>query len=611
MIHALRLFFKALLYNMKLRNKLMASLLLVSILPLFVYMLLASHKTSSLLSSHIRFSANQGFQQTVSFLSYKMQRIVNLSDVIIQTNRSDSERSIYTILKHETGSYDLHQQFQDMNYLTGYLRSFEDHVDVDRVRLYVSSSFFYSDENQNLYGVDTVAATPWFVRLSEENEKLLWCPPSLFVGESNNPGQIFSLARLIRDPDNYMKVIGVLRLDLQERGVSAMLEQANTVQNSITFIYNEQGDIVSGSDANALAKLGIVRSNSEGTSRLVSDWQNVSDKNLVLSQRLNDSDWTMVTIIPYTEILSESEKLRSELSWMVALFGAFACLIAFLLSRTMTRRLSTLNSRMKDVQTGNMDAIATSQGEDEIGELGKTYNYMLDKMRLMHKEQYELGLEMKNTELKALQSQINPHFLYNTLDLVNWMAQQNRTDEIVKIVKALSKFYRLTLNQGKDMISVRDELLHILFYMEIQNTRFYQQIRYVEEVAEEVGDYSIPKITLQPIIENAILHGILGKKEKEGTILVQGWKENQEIVLRVEDDGVGIPPERLDRLNREESSGGSANSGYGLKNVNERIKIYFGARYGISFEARPGGGTRVTVRIPDDRMSSEGLSSGS
>ena len=193
------------------------------------------------------------------------------------------------------------------------------------------------------------------------------------------------------------------------------------------------------------------------------------------------------------------------------------------------------------VQGGEIKKIQVGREyHDEIGQLVTHYNEMADKMDELMQEQYALGQEKMGAELKALQSQINPHFLYNTLDMINWMAQKNETDNIRSVVQAMSGFYRLTLSKGHDIVTIADEVKMCDAYMEIQRRRYRGKILYEAEVDREILDCLIPKITLQPFLENAIIHGISEKEDGRGMVILNGWMEDGRITLSVTDDGPGM-----------------------------------------------------------------------
>ena len=191
--------------------------------------------------------------------------------------------------------------------------------------------------------------------------------------------------------------------------------------------------------------------------------------------------------------------------------------------------------------------IQEDAGEDEIGSLYRAFNEMVRGTRNLMDEKYELGKQAKTAELKALQSQINPHFLYNTLDMIKWFSYSGRNEDIDKVVTELARFYKLTLNRGKEIVTVEDEIVHSKAYVSIQNYRFEGTIELVTDFSEEVLTRSIPKITLQPLIENSILHGILEKTD-EGIIRITGECKGDETILYLEDDGIGMEPEQVQKI---------------------------------------------------------------
>ena len=211
-------------------------------------------------------------------------------------------------------------------------------------------------------------------------------------------------------------------------------------------------------------------------------------------------------------------------------------------------------------------------------------------------EKYRMGIHLKSAELKALQSQINPHFLYNTLEMVNWLAYGGRTEDIHTAVISLSKYYRLILNKGKDTLTLSEELAHVGYYIKIQDIRFPGKITYIEEVEEDILASIVPKIILQPLVENAIQHGIWEKKDKKGMIRIRGYEENGTVYVQVADDGIGMDAQTLSQV--MDGTIASSGSSYGVKNVHARLQLMFGEAYGLSFESREGEGTCVTVRFP-------------
>ena len=206
--------------------------------------------------------------------------------------------------------------------------------------------------------------------------------------------------------------------------------------------------------------------------------------------------------------------------------------------------------------------------------------------------------QLRKAEFELLQAQINPHFLYNTLDTIVWSAEAGNQKQVVKMVGSLSDFFRSSLNKGKEIVTIRDELQHVRSYLEIQQIRYQDILKYEIDVPEELFDYQIPKITIQPIVENALYHGIKNKRGG-GTIVVSGKDEGETMLIQVKDDGKGMKPERLKEINKDLTGTKLENTAiYGLYNVNERIRLSFGEEYGITVESTYEVGSCISIRLP-------------
>ena len=232
--------------------------------------------------------------------------------------------------------------------------------------------------------------------------------------------------------------------------------------------------------------------------------------------------------------------------------------------------------------------------------LSDQYDHMVIRIgELIEHIREEQELKRK-TELKLLQAQINPHFLYNTLDTIVWLAEGKRHQDVVDMITALSSFLRMGLNNGKDFITIRGEAEHVKSYLQIQHFRYEDIMDYEIDFKEQIMDFSTLKLTLQPIVENALYHGIKNCRKK-GFLKISGWQEEEDILLKVEDNGIGMKPEELEKMQRLVRNGGEdlgLREGFGIANVAERIRLNFGETYGVSIESEYGVGTSVTVRIP-------------
>jgi two-component system sensor histidine kinase YesM len=281
---------------------------------------------------------------------------------------------------------------------------------------------------------------------------------------------------------------------------------------------------------------------------------------------------------------------------LAALFSVFVFFIfSFLFTSSITRRINSLILGMREVQEGKFNGTIIPRGSDEITELMSDFNYMIKRIEILLEENARHINEARRNELTALQSQINPHFLYNTLDLINWTAVRHDIPEIYETVQSLSKFYRLSLNQGRSIVPLSDELEHVKAYLKIQRRRFDGILDWTIDVPENLARYSVVKFILQPLVENAILHGILKREPKRGSVVISAREEGDELVLAVHDNGAGIPVEKLKGFLQ---GGFGFRNGYGLSNINERIKLYYGEQYSIRVESNWGEYTRVSITLP-------------
>lgn len=323
----------------------------------------------------------------------------------------------------------------------------------------------------------------------------------------------------------------------------------------------------------------------------------------------------MMSIIPALHIADAGRALMMHFALIYLLFTALALYTAFRLSGSIADRIISVALQMETVRTGPpqpMDVADT--GCDEIGVLSDTYNYMTEEIISLMDSQKKASDELRMAEFRALQAQINPHFLYNTLDMINWLSQTGQSEKVTEAVQILSRFYKLTLSRRELMNSIEKELEHVSLYVRLQNMRYDNCVVFVVDVPEELCEYTIPKLTFQPIVENAFLHGIMMKEEKKGSILLTGWPEGDDIVFIISDDGAGIPPETLDTLKDDviAGTGSSASprhtafSGHiGIYNTNLRLKSLYGESYGLSITSALGKGTEVTVRLPARHITSD------
>ena len=294
---------------------------------------------------------------------------------------------------------------------------------------------------------------------------------------------------------------------------------------------------------------------------------------------------------------------RWEILYFVFMAGAvgFSLLAAWGISRSIYIPIKKLHDMTATITRNDLEALVTHNNVDEITELGLSFNIMVGRIRELLDAKVREQENLKKAELRALQAQINPHFLYNTLDTIIWMTEAKKPDQVIEIVRALSGFFRLSLSKGQDLITIGEEVERTRNYLTIQKMRYRDILDYRIEVDECVTDNSILKLILQPLVENALYHGIKNKRHGGAIIVRATHGSADDILLQVEDNGIGFTPDKLAQVQEalnDDSGEIRLESGFGIGNVHNRIRLYYGKQYGISIRSEYQAGTCVSVAIP-------------
>ena len=317
---------------------------------------------------------------------------------------------------------------------------------------------------------------------------------------------------------------------------------------------------------------------------------------IILCEQSNTTGWTVWLYQP-VGLAGEAMRPIGVMAGVTILICIFAAVLAyFITSGMVSSRIERLTHFMQEVQEGSMDMQMESDDRDEIGMLYRGFGSMMKRIRTLINEVYLSKITQKEAELKALQAQINPHFLYNTLSLINWKALAAGEEDISRMTLALSTFYRTALNRGRNVLQVETELSNTRAYLEIQSMLHDGDFDYEIEAQTEILQCESLNLILQPLVENAIHHGIEEKTDGRGKITVRGWKEDNCVWFMVEDNGVGMEQEVADKILTMESKG------YGVRNVNERIRLCYGEKYAMKVESVVGKGTKMTIHFPARRL---------
>jgi two-component system sensor histidine kinase YesM len=584
------------LRNLSIRTKLLLSFFLLIFVPLTLLTAVSYINVARYGESSIRFSANQSYNQAYTLLSYRINTLLNVSQSVC------SNADVQDILKRNEDETDIIQQTKDLINLNNFFFGIRNSQDVYRVSLYVPGWMMFADQGVSFNNMNKFRDTAEYTRLINCKDIALWLLPETAIGENtaSDTESVISLVRKIKDNNAFSNTIGAVKVSILNSNITDILVRANTTRSGVVFLQNSYGEIICCSDIKALDK--IIPHKNIGNLFLNEDynWSRVSINShefIVNTRAINNTDWKLINIISYNEIYSQSNDIKNLMFMLMLALGLIACGLAYIFSTSITKRILLLLTNMSRVQGGDFDVCVTSQSKDEIGKLFDNFNFMIKKIKLLLEEQYAAGKEIKNAELKALQAQINPHFLYNTLELINWKALDNNVPEIVEISQALSKFYRTTLNEGKEIISFETEIEHIKTYVQIQNMRFDNRIILTLDISDEILKLCILKIILQPLVENSIVHGIMVKQDgQEGVIKIAGRIKQGKLFITVRDDGAGMAEEKAKKILAEGTS--LMSRGYGVRNINQRIKLCFGQEYGLYYHSSPGKGTLVIIKLP-------------
>ncbi|MFD0672958.1 cache domain-containing protein [Cohnella sp. GCM10027633] len=388
---------------------------------------------------------------------------------------------------------------------------------------------------------------------------------------------------------------GVLMVDLNLNVINNLCKQIQIGKSGYVFILDPAGDLI----YHPQQQLLYSRLKSEAIPELLAASDNaaqIKQDGKLYTVRTNEFGWKVIGVTYPDELVGNKKEIRTTSVVAALLFLAVALAISVLLSFRLTKPIKRLESLMKKVEKGDFGIRVEVERADEIGKLSRSFNLMIGKIKELM-EQIVQEQEMKRiSELKAMQAQIHPHFLYNTLDSIIWMAEMGKMAEVVKMTTALAKLFRASISKGEELVPIETELEHIQNYLTIQNIRYKNKFTY--EIDVDPGLYACKtlKIVLQPLVENAIYHG-LKQQAVVGCIRITGRLEQGTIVLKVIDDGVGMSEEQALALTNAFRTG-DGGKGVGLPNVNHRIRLYFGESYGLEIESELEEGTTVTLRIP-------------
>lgn len=455
-----------------------------------------------------------------------------------------------------------------------------------------------------------ITNSDWFTATIDNPGYLYFSSPHVQNIFKKQHSWVVSLSREIKFKRGGKTEKGILLVDMNFSAIDQMCQKVVLGKKGYIYLLDSEGNIVY-HPQQQLINAGLKEENIDDVLKHVFgrffDEHN-GEKRLITIDTVNYARWRIVGIAYMDEIVNNMKDIGGYVVWILVFGMLFSILISFFISSKISQPIKKLERYMKMVEKGRFDIHIDIKGDAEVAHLSKTFNMMVTRIRQLMDQIVREQEAKRISELNALQAQINPHFLYNTLDSIVWMAEKGKMQEVITMVTSLARLFRISISKGRNIITVDEEIEHAKNYLIIQQIRFKNKFTFVINVDDEVRKCKTLKLILQPIIENSIYHGIEYMVD-EGLITINAGKRNGRLMFEIIDNGLGIMPETLKNILAFEHHSDKG-SGVGLKNVHERIRLYYGSDYGIEIESEPEEGTTVRIWQPVAEYEKEVLITG-
>lgn len=543
------------------------------------------------------YSMEQSVSQAISFTESYLRNMTYLANmvedngVIQNTLSADGFGEERPYMEQWLEYYELNKEFN----------SYEISNSIYRFCLYVPDEVMYAGNQYYFDGVSRLKERSDYVDLRyalNTGEDYVAISRERDGVDQQDTSQMVTLYHRIASKKEKEEELGICSISVSAKYFQDIMKNANITSEGLVYLMSENGRMITSSNSSILQKMqkkGILLN--YGAELFMEKKKEGQKEYYITRQNVDGASWQMILIIPENEYEDQYTFLWLSAALMLGSMIAVIVLMSYLLSGYYVGRLKKLNVEMTGLESGNLNAnLPITTEEDEIEEIYHNFNGMVQEVQRLMQEHYQLGKEVKMAEVRALQAQINPHFLYNTLDLINWISMDYGAEEIGTLTWNLARFYRLSLNHGKSLISIGEEVEHVEVYVNIENYHFDNAISLEVDVPEELKSYACLNIILQPFVENAIVHGIAEKPDIESCeIRIRARREEQDIIFSVQDDGPGVDVEQMQKETQQDIR--TAQHGYGVRNINFRLKLCFGEKYGVTYlESEKG--THVEIKIP-------------
>lgn len=444
----------------------------------------------------------------------------------------------------------------------------------------------------------------WYENAADKIEELHFSTAHVQnIFEASDAGYhwVVSLSRYVEFIRDGKVEEGILLLDINFSGIEQVLKTVDLGNSGYLYLMDQNGEIIY-HPKQQLLYAGIetednqkMKNYEDGSYKVVFE----KTQRMTTVKTVGYTGWKLVSVVPMEEVMAQYDGTQTYIFIIAICLALLFIQLSSFITKKITNPIYRLEKAVGKLEAGDWDTEIEVSGSEEIRHLGKSIQSMVDQLKqLMDEVVMEQELKRKS-ELDALQTQINPHFLYNTLDSVVWMIENEKYEGAVTMITSLARLFRISISKGKSIISVGEELAHAEYYMAIQNIRYNNKFTYSIEATEEIRTKATVKLILQPMIENAIIHGMAYMDEDDGGhIAVRAYEQDNQLIMEVEDNGCGITEERMDEIRHGKNTEKNPGSGIGMGNVHERIKIYFGGNFGVQILSEPDEGTLIRMNMP-------------
>lgn len=581
-------------YFKSIRISMLISFSILIILALFIFLLISLNYTQDAIIRNSKDYTTQLVDQVNADIDSYIQYMKNIS--MLFTNNKDVTDYLFAEdpdpLEEEIMHNAILEQFRTL---------MKARTDIRNIGIYRSADRYIFNYNDVTFNVNA------HLEMQEWYQKTLQAQGSTSLSSSHvqnivksQYSWVITLSNTLKNPVTQNQE-GLLFIDLNYNTIRQLCDNISLGIKGYIFILDENGKIIY-HPKQQLIYSDLQQECIEDVMALPKD-ENYFIKTDKTGQRLytvstsQNTGWTVVGVAYFSELNNTASQTRIWYILIALLLFLIAFLVSGILAREITRPIKKLKQAMSKVENGNFDTALVPEAEqNEIGSLSRSFNIMTRKIQDLIFQNTEEQRQKRKSELRALQAQINPHFLYNTLDSIVWMAELGKSQEVVLMTSSLAKLLRQSISNDEELVSIRQEIDYTRSYLTIQKSRYKDKLNFEINVSEEILEQKIVKLTLQPIVENAIYHGVKFK-ERKGTVWISGSMEDGKIMLAVTDDGVGMSAEQLVHIFEPKEEKKKSN-GVGINNVQKRLHLYYGMEYGLTYESEEGMGTTVYICIP-------------